>query len=133
VVSSAWMKAFDDLLDNMDTYPGLSSDWAGTSRLDEAQVRVTLSQICLLECLQSGNHSLFAFVGTNNALVDVCNMCIHTHLTCCVGVCWGMIIYTPRWLFAATNTHKNLAPVHRCSEYASLHNAPDCCRDCHHC
>ena len=40
VVSSAWSKAVEGLLDNIDTYPGLSSDWADEgSRLGEARVR----------------------------------------------------------------------------------------------
>jgi len=39
VVSSAWSKAVDGLLDNVDTYPGMSSDWADEgSSLGEAQV-----------------------------------------------------------------------------------------------
>ncbi|DBA69354.1 TPA: hypothetical protein ACH3X2_012930 [Trebouxia sp. C0005] len=38
VVSSAWSKAVDGLLDNVDTYPGMSSDWADEgSSLGEAQ------------------------------------------------------------------------------------------------
>lgn len=39
VVSSAWSKAVEGLLDNIDTYPGLSSDWAEEgSRFGEARV-----------------------------------------------------------------------------------------------
>ena len=39
VVSSAWQKAVPELLDNIDTYPGLSSDWAeGMAGYGEAQV-----------------------------------------------------------------------------------------------
>ena len=39
MVSSAWSKAVDGLLDNVDTYPGMSSDWADEgSSLGEAQV-----------------------------------------------------------------------------------------------
>ena len=39
MVSSAWAKAVDGLLDNVDTYPGMSSDWADeASSLGEAQV-----------------------------------------------------------------------------------------------
>ncbi|DBA89279.1 TPA: hypothetical protein ACH3X1_016415 [Trebouxia sp. C0004] len=38
VVSSAWSKAVDGLLDNVDMYPGMSSDWADEgSSLGEAQ------------------------------------------------------------------------------------------------
>ena len=39
VVSSAWQKAVPELLDNIDTYPGLSSDWVeDTSSYGEPQV-----------------------------------------------------------------------------------------------
>ena len=39
MVSSAWSKAVEGLLDNIDTYPGLSSDWADEgSRFGEARV-----------------------------------------------------------------------------------------------
>lgn len=39
MVSSAWSKAVEGLLDNVDMYPGMSSDWADEgSSLGEAQV-----------------------------------------------------------------------------------------------
>ena len=45
MVSSAWAKAVDGLLDNVDTYPGMSSDWADkASSLGEAQVSSAVQQ-----------------------------------------------------------------------------------------
>ena len=54
MVSSAWSKAVPNLLDNIDTYPGLSSDWAAdSSGLGGAQVGVMLDtlQFLPLTCL----------------------------------------------------------------------------------
>ena len=45
MVSSAWAKAVDGLLDNVDTYPGMSSDWADeASSLGEAQVSTAVQK-----------------------------------------------------------------------------------------
>lgn len=45
MVSSAWAKAVYGLLDNVDMYPGMSSDWANeASSLGEAQVSSAVQQ-----------------------------------------------------------------------------------------
>lgn len=83
MVSSAWAKAVDGLLDKVDTYPGMSSDWADEgSSLGEAQVRALLCRKTGMPCAFGIGVSLPVDRGTYRQ--RTCNesmMCayIHTH------------------------------------------------------
>jgi len=78
VVSSAWSKAVEGLLDNVDMYPGMSSDWAEEgSSLGEAQVSTAVQK-------DKKRLSLLALVKALLCMFRTWQYCAHRSALLCV-------------------------------------------------